>query len=328
MIVTYLSSSSINTGEMCEQKFFIEYVLKLKSEAHYKAVQGTIAHKVLEILALESIAKNKNESKFVDEDFGDFTVGKIDIEELTKKCFHHLKHENTTRDWNDDDIVTCFNSVKKAITVNNGAFDPRNLRVLHAEKFFDITIDEDWAKYEYKIGDITLKGQLAIKGVIDLVVDNNGIIEIIDWKTGSTRINWASGEEKNETTLDKDTQLLLYYYVAKKLFPDAVGYASTIVFINAGGAYTVDWQNKHDDAPLRVLKENFEQLKSVYVPSLLWQKDPSRKWFCNKVCPWGQGKCKEIHQDIVQIGMTNTLKKHGNLEKITSYVNSRQKESK
>ena len=39
-----------------------------------------------------------------------------------------------------------------------------------------------------------LKGQLAIKGTIDLVTKlNDDTIEVVDWKTGR-RMDWTTGE--------------------------------------------------------------------------------------------------------------------------------------
>lgn len=37
---------------MCEQQFFIEYVLGWRGPSNQKADKGTIVHKVLEILAI------------------------------------------------------------------------------------------------------------------------------------------------------------------------------------------------------------------------------------------------------------------------------------
>ena len=80
-------------------------------------------------------------------------------------------------------------------------FDPRNRNILCPEQQFDIVIDKPWAEYEYKTTKETIKGQLAIKGTIDLITQiNDDTLEIIDWKTGR-RLDWATGEEKTQSKL-------------------------------------------------------------------------------------------------------------------------------
>lgn len=51
MIITYFRSSSFNAHNMCEQQYFLEYVLGWRGPSGQKADKGTIVHKVLEILA-------------------------------------------------------------------------------------------------------------------------------------------------------------------------------------------------------------------------------------------------------------------------------------
>ena len=115
----------------------------------------------------------------------------------------------------------CKGLVDDALKYNDGQFDPRKRNVVASEPQFDIAIEEDWAKYEYKMPDGKLvEGRLAIKGTIDLVTEvDEGVIEVIDWKTGR-RLNWATGEEKTYEKLLEDPQLLLYNYAISKLFPE------------------------------------------------------------------------------------------------------------
>ena len=51
MLVTYIRSSSYNNWRYCEMQYFITYVLGYQSLSGKKAVQGTVVHKVLEVLA-------------------------------------------------------------------------------------------------------------------------------------------------------------------------------------------------------------------------------------------------------------------------------------
>ena len=79
-----------------------------------------------------------------------------------------------------------MNLVWKALQYNDGQFDPRTRNVVASEPHFDLVIEEDWAKYDFELPDgEKISGNLAIKGTIDLVTETeDGIIEVIDWKTG------------------------------------------------------------------------------------------------------------------------------------------------
>ena len=51
MIVTYIRSSSYNNYDFCQMQYFLTYVLGYRSDSNKKADLGTMAHKVMEILA-------------------------------------------------------------------------------------------------------------------------------------------------------------------------------------------------------------------------------------------------------------------------------------
>ena len=51
MLITYFRSSSYNQWDYCKMSYFLNYVLGLPQKANKRAQQGTIVHKVLEILA-------------------------------------------------------------------------------------------------------------------------------------------------------------------------------------------------------------------------------------------------------------------------------------
>ena len=51
MLVTYVRSSSYNNYSYCQMQYFITYVLGHQSDSGKKADMGTMAHKVMEILA-------------------------------------------------------------------------------------------------------------------------------------------------------------------------------------------------------------------------------------------------------------------------------------
>jgi len=56
MLVSYIRSSSYVNYEFCEMQYFMNYVLGWQGGSGLKAEQGTVVHKVLEILALCKMA--------------------------------------------------------------------------------------------------------------------------------------------------------------------------------------------------------------------------------------------------------------------------------
>ena len=192
---------------------------------------------------------------------------------------------------------------------NKGLFDPRNRKIVAAEPHFDIEIEEDWAKFDYEMPDgQRITGNLAIKGTIDLVTEvEDGIIEVVDWKTGR-RLDWATGEEKTYEKLCSDPQLLLYNYAISKLFPDYEQAIMTIFFIRDGGPFSMCFDASDREKFLEMLKLRFQQISR--------NQDPKRMsytrnhWKCNKLCHFYKNNWPGTDQNMC-IYTEEHLKKHG-----------------
>lgn len=199
---------------------------------------------------------------------------------------------------------------------NNGEFDPRK-RIIHApEKNFEIPIDEEWAFYHYIMKGEDVIGQFAIKGTIDLVtkIDDN-TLEIIDWKTGQ-RLNWATGKVKTYEDLCKDKQLLLYYYAAKKVFPEFKNIIITIFFVRDGGPYTISFDEDDIKKMEKILAKHFSYVQSCDKPGVL---SHSQKDFrCEKLCDYYKNKqpgsemnmCNFFKKEIAMKGMETVIDEH------------------
>lgn len=77
MIIEFFRSSSYNNWDYCAQQYFLNYVLGLPRSESKKALKGTIAHKVLECLAIAKQALDKDLSvEYIDlkEDIGEYRV--------------------------------------------------------------------------------------------------------------------------------------------------------------------------------------------------------------------------------------------------------------
>jgi hypothetical protein len=282
MIITYLRSSSYGTHSMCEQQYFIEYVLGHRSPSNKKADKGTIVHKVLEILAYVKLNIQNNQTKFIDDVFGEVDVNNYNLNTIIEKVYKYYTSSFTHHEWDVKDYKDCHNWVYKALSYNDGMFDPRHRTILQPEQHFDLEIRKPWAYYKYETADGPLEGYLAIKGTIDLITAvSNDTIEIIDWKTGR-RLDWATGQEKTLEKLHNDPQLRIYHYAISNLYPHMEHCIVSINFINDGGAYSVCFDKSDLDKTEDMIRKKFEVIKSSQRPQL------SKTWKCNKLCHFGK----------------------------------------
>ena len=324
MIVTYIRSSSYNNYEYCQMQYFITYVLGHRSISGKKAQLGTIVHKVMECLA--SCKKHLQDKERKSMSIVDDAIGKINFtpKSLYTKAFvcrllkrsYEYYSDNCVHSYTNADFKFCQKSVEDALSYNEGQFDPRNRNVIASEPQFDIPIEEDWAKYSYKMPDgKTIEGRLAIKGTIDLVteVDDN-TIEVVDWKTGR-RLNWAPGEEITYEKLIEDPQLLLYNYAISKLFPEYEQAIMSIFYIRDGGPFSMCFDNEDQEKFLGMLETRFKQIKRNNFPRPISQNRSNFK--CTKLChfyknKWpgtNQSMCEYIDDHLKALGEDETIEK-------------------
>ena len=312
---------------MCEQQYFFEYVLGYRGPSNQKADKGTIVHKVLEILAIIKQSQQDGVLTFEDDVVGSVNTEAYNIDTLTEQVYQYYSSRFSHHKWTIKDFTDCRLWVEKAITYNNGMFDPRNRNILCPEQHFDMVIDKEWSKYKYKVPEGTLEGNLAIKGTIDLITQvGDNTIEIIDWKTGR-RLNWATGKEKTQEKLEEDPQLRIYHYAIQKLYPHIDHIMVTIFFINDGGAFSVIFDKSDLAKTESVLRDKFEIIKKTQKPRL------HKSWMCSKLCHFGKStfensnvlpileyrdnqlcqknshmtKCEQIKHDIELKGMNNVV---------------------
>ena len=306
-------------------QYFITYVLGHQPSSGKKAELGTIVHKVLEGLSALKKYNQDNPRKPIlrikDDAIGDVEVKRSNfffehvVTDLLNKSFDFYT-SSSLHQFAKADHANCVDLVWKTLTYNNGQFDPRYRNVIAPEPHFDIPIDEDWAHYEYEFPDgRKIKGQLAIKGTIDLVTETSkDTIEVIDWKTGK-RLDWATGEEKTYEKLCSDPQLLLYNYAISKLFPQYDHTIMSIFFIKDGGPFSLCFDKDDHDKFLKMLKNKFEDIKDNNVPKPLSRNRDS--WKCTKLCHYyknhwpntDDNMCVYIEKHLKSEGMENTLKK-------------------
>ena len=317
---------------MCEQQYFLEYVLGWRGPSNQKADKGTIVHKVLEILAFIKKAQQDKLESIEDDIAGNINVNDYDLDTIKEIVFDHYSEANPHHKWVDKDRSDCYNWVNKTITFNNGMFDPRNRDIVCPEQRFDFIIDKPWAKYNFDTPDGKLDGYLGLKGTVDLITRlDDKTFEIIDWKTGK-RLDWATGKEKTQEKLENDPQLRIYHYAIQTLYPEIDHIMVTINFINDGGPFSVIF-DKHDLAKTEdMIRAKFEKIKSVKKPSL------HKSWMCSKLCHFGKTtfentnitplieyrdgqvckvdnfmtKCEQVKHDIELKGMQEVVRDYKN----------------
>jgi ATP-dependent helicase/DNAse subunit B len=318
MICSYIRSSSYNNYDYCQMQYFMTYVLGFQSQSGKKADLGTIVHKVMETLAnLKKLSQDNPKEKkisFIDDAIGEVTTTvtalykKPIVPLILEKSFNFYTNRSPHNSFTSSDRNTCLDMCWSALQFNNGQFDPRNRNIVQAEPHFDIPIEEDWATYEYKIDGKVIKGQLAIKGTIDLVTEiDKDTVEVIDWKTGR-RLDWASGEEKTYAKLNSDPQLLLYNYAISKLFPNYKQSIMSIFFIKDGGPFSICFDSVDQQLFLKMLKNRFKEICANNAPRPI--SEDRSNWKCTKLCHFCKNKWPDTNQSMC-VYIDSYIKKNG-----------------
>jgi hypothetical protein len=290
---------------MCEQQYFIEYVLGYRGLSNQKADKGTIIHKVLEILAFIKFAKQNNQPIITDDIVGNISVDDFNISNIYSTVYKYYTNLNTHHEWKPKDYKDCWNWIEKARNFNDGMFDPLKRNIVCPEQHFDFVIDKPWTKYEYNTPDGKLEGNLALKGTIDLItkLDDN-FLEIIDWKSGR-RLDWATGKQKTQESFEKDPQLRIYHYAVSHLYPNIDNIMFTINYINDGGPFSVCFQKSDLLDTEDMLRKKFEKIKSVKRPYR------NRSWKCTKLCPFGKTTFADTDIPILEEYRDNQVTEKG-----------------
>jgi ATP-dependent helicase/DNAse subunit B len=323
MLVTYIRSSSYNNYSFCQMQYFLTYVLGHQSDSGKKAEMGTIVHKVMEVFAsLKKFQQDNRKRKYLK--INDDALGEVKIHtskfldhffvvEIVDRSFDYYTKQSKHK-FTAGDRKTCEKLTWTAMEYNEGQFDPRFRNVVASEPHFDILIEEDWAKYDYELpnGEV-VSGNLAIKGTIDLVTETeNGIIEVVDWKTGR-RLDWVTGEEKTYEKLMVDPQLLLYNYAISKTFPEYDQSIMTIFYVKDGGPFSMCFDKSDEEKFLGMLKDTFLSIRDNNSPRLL---SPDRShWKCTKLCHYFKNNwpgtdhnmCTHVEDHLDKHGMDKTV---------------------
>lgn len=325
---------------MCPMQFWISYVLGLAPNqengwkvptAQFKANQGTCTHKALELLARKKLALQNGEPCFADEELSsEWSASSFTIEDAIEEAWRHYSVGKDCFDWTPKEYKKVRRWVYTATEMCGGIFNPLNTDVLWPEKHFDFVIDKPEFAYRYKSpydGSI-IEGNLALKGTVDLIARVDGfpdIIELRDWKSGA-RKDWATGQPKDWKKLRNDPQLRIYHYALTKVVPWAKQIIVTIIWLEEGAAFSLDFGPEDIPVTERMLLDRFNTIRDCQRPKRIIG-DAKHAWKCARLCPFGMsdwgdtGKtiCDHLHGELLELGMERATAKYGRPDAFSQY---------
>jgi hypothetical protein len=320
---------------MCQHQYFLEYVLGIPSSAGKSAEIGTALHKIAECLGKGKLHyQNTQEIKC---DIGDEYIGEFIVDDIfsnsyiTRLSKHVYEYYSaiSQNDWSEKDIITLVSLTNELISFQDGSFDPRKRQIFNIEQFFDITIKDDWAKFNYNVNGEKIEGNLSVKGTIDLIeVVDDKTIEVCDYKTGKKPYDWALGKDKTLDDFKTDPQLLLYFWALKNLYPEK-DVIFTVYYIQTGQPFTVCFDKSDYDKAETLIKNKFREIQNNEKPELIspTRKDRQFNFKCKTLCHYCKNNqpgtnisiCEFFQNELENEHIDDVTAKYANLKKISNY---------
>lgn len=326
MITPFLRSSLLNQFTTCQGRCFIEYGIGRRGETNRSALEGSTVHAVMEACARIKLAQQNGMDAFNHNEFGYWDCDSFDPIKFLDRIYDKYNADNPGI-YNEDSYKVCKKCVEKALSFQNGAFDPRNADIFGIEYEFDIEIKKPWAWMKYTEADGTVKEQyLRLKGTVDLVVKvDENTLEVRDYKTNKNLQDWVTGKTKILESLYEDQQLQLYYYVVANLFPEYESILITLYFIKTESPFTLAFERKNLPQIEEFIRERYETIKDTIKPTWMIDDDKSR-WKC-KWCPHYKNKelgtkqtvCNFFRNTLAREGYDKTMAKHADWRSLTRY---------
>lgn len=306
-------------------RYLFEYLFCLPGKSGAKALKGTIFHKCQELRAQASTAIRDKKKSYIDDNFDKVLVkNATDIDWCLDQAFEYY----STKDPELGLVEKDKKEIRKWITdtlENYPHYDPLKMNILQTEQKFDIEIREDWAKYKGVVKGVEHEGYLSIKGTIDSIIKlDDNTYEMLDYKSGSYRTDFATGEVKDSEYLKNDIQLLMYLVALDHLYPGK-DWILSLFYIRAGGIFSVHGDKEMLQRAKDTIKKYFIEIGACENPT---QFDPSNKsWKCKHLCPFskplseyrGQSMCQHYKGLIDRKGIQIVQDSIINEKKLFSY---------
>lgn len=217
--LTYFSPSALNVFLDCRLKFYLRYVAGIKEKEEVKeevdaAVFGNIAHYSMEFL-YEGFTVRKNRSVIEKDDFEDLRKNWVHpaIEKGVRK-FYKLEEDKDTKLNGQIAIVrdVLHKYIVRLLEIDENAAP---LKILSMEKEHAAAFQVNAAYGDFKV---------ELKGVIDRVDQESGIIRLIDYKSGADRKDFsdiASLFDRSVKKRNKAAMQTLYYgLLYQSMYPE------------------------------------------------------------------------------------------------------------
>lgn len=155
----------------------------------------------------------------------------------------------------------------------------------YGKKFFQVPFSDKW----------------GIRGAMDLVfVDENGNLDIVDWKTGQTKE-------------DDDLQLAIYALCAWKKYGSFPGIKTTFAYVQQGFTQSFNWDSENLVSALNYLNPLVEEyLKETSKPKNQWKQTP-HSW-C-KYCSFCKD-CKAYNSQLAEKPVVSDYEIEATLENL------------
>ena len=325
MLCLYARSSSLNQYKTCQMRYYFEYLLGQKTPTGKSACLGTIFHKVFEVRALAKKALQDGYTYIDDEIFGNLTIDECrDYNKITELSYSHYSEIEKHLKFSEADKKTVLSWCEKTLD-KYSEYDPFNMNIVAAELFFDIEINKEWAKYDTVVNGEKISGNMRIKGTMDTIVKHSDTVyELIDYKTGKYREDFATKEEKDLEYLKNDTQLLLYLIALKTIYPN-VDFMLSLFYINKGGMFTIAADDDMLNRAWGMLEKSYKEISKNYNPT---QLDKTHKDYrCKFLCPFSKpcaddpsiSICNREKENISRMGFTKTFSESVDIKSIGNY---------
>lgn len=232
----------------------------------------------MECLALSKKCQQDGTTSFIDDVAGEIHINECTPELLFERFKNHFAEESR-RDWQgtsyekketwtNSDYEDVKTWLSFSLSLDGGRYDPRLSEVVCVERFFDVELPYEWARYDFTAKGQQLTGQLRIRGSIDLGVRaTDGALVLRDYKTGGlTDFSKPGFKEKTYAQLCEEFQFRLYYWLSRQMYRDEV-IRFEAFYPKHGGPFDLYITDADGDKAIEHLENIFRQIKNTQKPT-------------------------------------------------------------
>ena len=229
------SYSRINTFNNCQQKYKIQYIDKIRNGCNsIEAFMGSRVHDVLEDL---------------------YKIKSLNKKYISFDVLYNMYNDSWTEKWDDNIFISKYkfnkNTYNKLTIYKTGLLCLKNYYKRFNQKgYFKENIYATELKIEVKIGDYYFIGYID-----RLDVNSSGVIDIIDYKTGT--------KSKGKLQASKDLQMAIYEIAIINLFKNHKQINLNLYYLKNDKIVTFSHSNKQIDSLKNNIIERIDKIEST-----------------------------------------------------------------